>query len=175
MAQIVSIAYTPRDVERRPTDHYARVPVERATLVEQRGIEGDVKGSGGSRQLNVMRAETLAELAAEGRQTGPGQMGEQLVIAGLDPASFAEGTRLQLGKSAVIEVGIPRTGCNRFESIQGTTKQSVAGRLGVLARVVAGGEVAVGDAVVVVAEAAPVDRPESEVRKRKAARPQPQG
>ena len=174
MAQIVSIAYTPRDVERRPTDHYARVPVEWATLVEQKGIAGDVKGSGGARQLNVMRAETLAELAAEGRKAGPGEMGEQLVIAGLDPAAFVEGTRLQLGDSAVIEVGIPRTGCARFEYIQGTTKQSVAGRLGVLARIVAGGEVAVGDKVEVVLEGTPVERPESEVRKRKAARPQAQ-
>jgi MOSC domain-containing protein YiiM len=168
---VVSIAYTPRGVERRPTGHYARVPLERATLVEQRGIKGDLKaaGNGGPRQLNVMRAETLAELAAEGRTTGPGEMGEQLVIAGLDPAALVEGTRLQLGESAVIEVGTPRTGCGRFESIQGATKQSVTGRLGVLARVVAGGEIAVGDEVVILTEGVPVVRPESEVRKRKAA------
>ena len=149
MPKVVSIVYTPRGVERRPTEHYARVPLDRATVVEGRGIAGDVKGRGGSRQLNVMRAETLAELAAEGRKTGPGEMGEQLVIAGLDAADFVAGTRLRLGAEAVIELGIPRTGCDRFEHIQETTKQSVAGRLGVLARVVAGGEVAVGDEVVV--------------------------
>ena len=170
MPHVASIAYTPRGVERRPTDRYARVPVETATLVEGKGITGDLKGSGGARQLNVMRAETLAELAAEGRQTGPGQMGEQLVLAGLDPAALAERTRLRLGETAVIEIGIPRTGCGRFESIQGATKQSVAGRLGVLARVVVGGDVAVGDEVVVVIEGTTVERPESEVRKRKAAR-----
>ena len=169
MAHIFSIAFTPRDVERRPTDHYARVPVEHATLVEQRGIEGDVKGSGGSRQLNVMRAETLAELAGEGRKVNPGQMGEQLVIAGLDAETLVEGTQLQLGDVAIIEVGIPRTGCSRFEYIQGTTKQSVAGRLGALARVAVGGEIAVGDEVTVVRGGAPIVRPESEVRKRKAA------
>ena len=149
MPHIVSIAYTPRSVERRPTDHYARVPVERATLVEDRGIQGDVKGAGGARQLNVMRAETLAELAAEGRKVGPGEMGEQLAISGLHPDIFVDGARLYLGESAVIEVGIPRTGCNRFESIQAATKQSVAGRLGVLARVVVGGEIGVGDQVTV--------------------------
>src|SRR5438045_2241815 len=97
MPHVVSIAFTPRDVERRPTDFYARVSVERATLVAQRGIQGDVKGSGGARQLNVMRAETLAELAAQGRKTSPGELGEQIVVAGLDPAAFVEGTQLQLG------------------------------------------------------------------------------
>ena len=147
MPRIVSIVHTPRRVERKPPDHYARVALDRATLVEGRGIAGDVKGKGGSRQLNVMRAETLAELAAEGRKTGPGEMGEQLVIAGLDPGHLVEGTQLRLGAEAMIEVGIPRTGCDRFEYIQGATKESVAGRLGVLARVLTGGEIAVGDEV----------------------------
>src|SRR5438309_6499059 len=119
MPHVASIAYTPRGVERRPADRYARVPVERATLVEGRGIAGDLKGSGGARQLNVMRAETLAELAAEGRQTGPGQMGEQLVLAGLDPAVFAEGTRLRLGESGVGGIGSPGTGCGRLGIAEG--------------------------------------------------------
>lgn len=147
MPHVVSIVYTPRDAPQpRPPDHYARVPVERVTLVENRGIKGDVKGRPGTRQLNIMAAETLAELAAEGFKTGPGEMGEQVVVAGIDPNTVAVGTRVQIGE-AVVEVTIPRTGCDRFESIQGKPKQSVKGRLGVLVRVVAGGEVAVGDAV----------------------------
>ena len=151
MPQVVSIVYTPHEVERRPTNRYARVPLERATLVEQRGIEGDLKaaGTGGPRQLNIMRAEMLAQLAGEGRKVAPGQMGEQIVLAGLDLAALAEGTRLQLGDSAVIEIGRPRTGCDRFEYIHGVTKQNVAGRLGVLARVIVGGKIGVGDDVVV--------------------------
>ena len=75
MAHIISIVYTPRDVERRPTDWYARVIVDRATLVEGRGISGDLKGTP-NRNLNIMRSETLAELAGEGRKTGPGELGE---------------------------------------------------------------------------------------------------
>jgi molybdopterin adenylyltransferase len=147
MPRVVSIVFTPRDVEvRKPQDRYARVAVERTPLVEFQGIAGDAKGGSGDRQLNIMRAETLAELAAEGFQTAPGAMGEQIVIAGLDPAVLVIGTRLKLG-AAIIEVGIPRTGCARFEMIQGKPKQSAKGRLGVMARVVEGGEVAVGDAV----------------------------
>lgn len=170
MPHIVSIAYTPRDAERRPTDHYARVPVDQAVLVEQRGIEGDVKATGGARQINVMFAEVLAVLAVEGRKAGAGQMGEQIVLAGVDATTMSPGTRLRLGTSAVIEVTIPRTGCARFEYIQGTSKHSVQGRLGVLAQVVGGGPIAIGDQVEVVAEGDPIARPASAVRKRKAAR-----
>lgn len=154
VAHIVSITYTPRDVERRPTDRYARVPSERAPLVEQRGIHGDVKGTGGNRQLNVMRAETLAEMAAEGRKIGPGEMGEQLVIAGLDPTEFVEGVRLKIGDQAIVEIGKPREPCERFAHIQATSIQSGIGRIGVLARVTVGGEIALGDPVIGVQPAA---------------------
>ena len=146
MPQVVSIVYTPSPPGPRPQDRFERVAVERAQLVENHGIEGDAKGRPGTREVNVMCAEVLAELAAEGFQTAPGEMGEQVVIAGVPAAALAPGVRLQLG-GAVIEVILPRTGCARFEHIQGRPKQSGQGRLGVMARVVSGGEVAVGDEV----------------------------
>jgi MOSC domain-containing protein YiiM len=147
MPQIVSIAYTPQDVpDRRPQDHFARVPAERVRLVENRGIDGDAKGRPGERQVNLMCAEVLVELAAEGFKTASGALGEQIVIRGIPAADLVPGVRLQLG-DAVVEVTLPRTGCERFERIQGKTKESAKGGLGVLVRVVTGGEVAVGDAV----------------------------
>jgi MOSC domain-containing protein YiiM len=150
-ARVVSIVYTPRDVEiRKPQDHYARVAADRVRLTEFQGIEGDAKGSSTDRQLNVMLADTLAELGAEGFKVAPGEMGEQIVLAGVTPAALEKGARLKLGQ-AVIEIGIPRTGCARFEMIQGQPRNVVKGRLGVLAMVVTGGEVAVGDAVEVLA------------------------
>ncbi|VTR92380.1 molybdenum cofactor biosysynthesis protein : MOSC domain protein OS=Carboxydothermus hydrogenoformans (strain Z-2901 / DSM 6008) GN=CHY_0804 PE=4 SV=1: MOSC [Gemmata massiliana] len=149
MAHVASIVYRPKNTG-RPQDRYERVPADRVRLVEFRGIEGDMKGSSTSRQLNVMCAETLAELGAEGFQVAPGEMGEQIVLAGLDPAALAEGTHIKLGES-VIKVGILRTGCARFEMIQGKARELAKGRLGVLATVVAGGEVAVGDMVEVLA------------------------
>jgi MOSC domain-containing protein YiiM len=113
------------------------------------GLAGDSKALP-TRQLNVMFAEVLAELAAEGFLTAPGQMGEQLVLAGVGPANRAAGTRLRLGESAVIEIVKPRTGCSRFVSIQGKTLDEAAGRLGVLAQVIVGGPVRVGDPVTTV-------------------------
>ncbi|HVK18031.1 MAG TPA: MOSC domain-containing protein [Fimbriiglobus sp.] len=147
MSHVVSICHTPAGVERRPADHYARVVVSEAVLVEGHGIEGDAKGGSDKRQLNVMTAETMAQLRAEGFLTGPGELGEQLVVAGVDETALTPGTRLALGEMAVIEVTLPRTGCDRFEHIQGKPKLSAKGRLGVLARVVASGVVRTGDAV----------------------------
>lgn len=147
MPSIVSICYSPPVEVPRPQDHYHRVSVSEARLVEECGIEGDRKSKGGARQINLMSAETLAHLREEGFRTGPGEMGEQIVLEGIDVDSLRQGDRLGLGDSAVIEIGIPRTGCDRFEKIQGMFKGLVRGRMGVIARVITGGPIAVGDPV----------------------------
>lgn len=149
MASVASIAYTPADIEARPAGRYARVAVESAALVVGHGIAGDAKGRRGRRQLNVLLAEAVARLRAEGFKAAPGELGEQLVLTGLDPAALAPGARLRIGAEAVIEVTLPRTPCGRFERVQGKAKESADGRIGVMARVVAGGPIRVGDPVAV--------------------------
>ena len=146
MAEIYSLVYKPHD-DSAPL-RYTRVPIERARLIIGHGIEGDLKGNGNpNRQLNLMSYETLAALGEEGFHTQPGELGEQIVVRGLDVNALPGGARLQLGERAVIEVIKPRTGCERFEAIQDRPRADAAGRLGVLARVITPGDVRVGDAV----------------------------
>lgn len=149
MPTIVSIAYSPPTETPRPKDSYHRVAAQRAVLIADRGIEGDRKSKGGDRQINVMSKAALTALAAQGFQTAPGQMGEQIVIEGIDLDALPAGSRLQLGPSAVIETVLPRTGCDRFEHIQGKFKGLARGRMGQIVRVIAGGPIAVGDPVVI--------------------------
>jgi len=151
MPTLASIVYSPDDGTPEPPDHYQRVPLTQATLAVHGGLQGDRKGRHPDRQLNVMTAEVLAALQAQGFQAGPGQMGEQLILSGLDINQLAAGDQVQLGAAAVIEVVKPRTGCDRFEAIQGLSRQLAAGRLGLICRVVVGGVIAVGDPVRVVA------------------------
>src|SRR5262249_15642235 len=146
---IESIAYSSPGENQRPEDHYHRVPVQGATLIAGLGIETDRKGKGGDRQINIMSSVTLARLAAEGFKTAPGEMGEQLVRDGIELDTPPAKPRLRLGTTAVVELVLPRTGCDRFERIQGKHKKLARGRLGMIARVVASGPIAVGDAVVV--------------------------
>jgi MOSC domain-containing protein YiiM len=157
MPHIVSIVYTPENIDQRPADRYARVAVSQATLVKGMGIQGDSKGRGGKRQLNVMLAGTVEQLRAEGFRTAPGELGEQIVIAGLESVSPSAGLRLHLGEAAVIEVTYPRTPCGRFSRIQGQPQETAQGRIGVLARVVQGGEIVVGDPVRVERVAEPIE------------------
>jgi len=147
MTSIHSIVYKPQNGVPDSDDHYTRIPVNSANLITGYGIEGDHKGGNPKRNLNVMSFEALEELHQEGFKTQPGEMGEQLVIKGLDIGKLRAGDRFQVGEQACIEVISQRTGCERFEHIQGKSRQLAAGRMGVMAKVVADGKIAIGDPV----------------------------
>ncbi len=146
MTQIASIVYKPEGMA-VPDNQFLRIDLDEALLVAGHGIAGDLKGGHPDRHLNVMSYETLTNLRAQGFYTEPGQMGEQIVIHRLDVDSLPPGARLALGDSAVIEVVKARTGCDHFSRIQGKSLALVADKMGVMARVVTGGAIRVGDLV----------------------------
>lgn len=147
MAFLSSIVYLP--VGQEYEDHmsdYIRVPAQQVNLIANHGIEGDQKaGHNPERQLNLLSQEWLDRVAALGYRTAPGQFGEQIIVSGLAVEQLQPGTRLQLG-STIIEVSKARTGCSRFEAAQGKSVEGL-GALGVLARVITGGSISVGDPV----------------------------
>ncbi len=145
--KVASIVYKPEDTVSDPATQYVRIPLNSANLVSGYGIEGDRKGGNPKRNLNLMSFETLGALRKEGFSTQPGQMGEQIVVQGMELGKLTEGDRLQIGDQACVEVVSHRTGCQRFEQIQGKSPKLAAGRMGVMANVVTGGRVAVGDPV----------------------------
>ena len=147
MIRVSSIVYKMEGKEPDPENHYLRTPLKSANLVAGHGIEDDRKGGNPKRNLNIMSFETLEALREEGFSTLPGQMGEQIVIQGLDVGEMAVGDRLQIGDIALVEVISNRTGCQRFERIQGKSQKQAAGRMGIMAKVVTGGRISVGDSV----------------------------
>ncbi len=147
MIEILHIVYKPDSLPSKPSDHYTRVPLEAAVLVANYGIEGDKKGGHPERQINIMTHEVLQTLGSEGFNIQPGQMGEQIVISGFDLNTLTVGERIQLGDEACVEVTSYRTGCDRFEALQGKPRNDAKNRLGVMAKVVTGGAIKIGDTV----------------------------
>ena len=146
--QIYSIVYQTELSRLEEPYRFNRIRTEHATLVANHGIQGDRKaGKSPKRQLNIMSLETLEQLNAEGYKTEPGAMGEQIIVQGMDLAKFERGTQLRFGENAVIEITMPRSGCVWFEKIQGKSHDV---DLGILARVLEGGEIHVGASVEVV-------------------------
>jgi MOSC domain-containing protein YiiM len=111
------------------------------------------------RQVHLIHEELFGELRAAGFDLGPGILGENVTTQGIDLLALPEGTRLQLGAEAVVEITGLRNPCRQIEAFRTGLLSAVLGRdpqgnlirkTGVMAVVIAGGDVKAGDAVAVI-------------------------
>jgi MOSC domain-containing protein YiiM len=116
------------------------------------------------RQVHLIHSELHDELSAAGFAVLPGQMGENVTTRGLDLLGLPTGTLLRLGETALIQLTGVRNPCAQLESIQhglmaATLGRDAEGRLlrkaGVMALVIAGGDVRAGDVIGVELPAGP--------------------
>ena len=160
-------------VSRSPKHAFSKQPEESISLLTGLGVEGDAH-SGETvrhrsrvrrdptqpnlRQIHLIHAELHEELAAAGFSIAPGDMGENVTTRGIDLLGLPVGARLRLGKAALIEVTGLRNPCYQLDDFKPGLMQAVlgrdeAGRLirksGIMAIVLAGGEVRPSDPIVV--------------------------
>jgi MOSC domain-containing protein YiiM len=115
---------------------------ERARAVVDHGLDGCAHARpGGKRQVLFASGPHLEAVGVE-----PGQIRENFTVDGVDVQSWSVGQRLRIGE-AVFEVTMVCDPCERMEAIRPGLRQELEGRRGMLARVVEGGEVAIGDEV----------------------------
>jgi len=108
------------------------------------------------RQVHLIQAELLDELAGKGMALDPGAMGENLTTRGLDLLALPVGAVLRLGETASIRVTGLRNPCHQLDGIHEGLQQAVLDRgprgelirrAGVMAVVLEGGPVRPGDAI----------------------------
>ena len=111
------------------------------------------------RQVHLLHQELFAELAAEGIEVLPGQMGENITTQGLLLLELSTGTRLRLGEAAIVEITGLRNPCYQIENYkQGllaavlgkTSEEAIIRKAGVMGVAVVGGFVRPGDEVTIV-------------------------
>lgn len=116
------------------------------------------------RQVHLIHAELHEELRARGFDVGAGEMGENITTRGIDLLDLPVGARLALGPDAVVEVTGLRNPCKQLEKLQPGLMAAVLDRdadgalvrkAGIMAVVVAGGDVHPGDAIRVELPSAP--------------------
>jgi MOSC domain-containing protein YiiM len=110
------------------------------------------------RQVHLMHEELFDELRASGFNVGPGAIGENVTTRGIDLLALPRGARLRLGPEAVIEITGLRNPCWQIDAFQRGLTAAVLGRApdgrlirkaGVMAIVIFGGDVKVGDVITV--------------------------
>ena len=115
---------------------------ERVTVAEG-GLEGDRHRNVKSfRQILLMEKEIL-----DGLSLSPGTIRENVTIEGLAIHGLQPGAQVRLGDEVVLEVTGLCEPCSRMDEIRPGLRETLDERRGVLTRVVAGGQVGLGDGV----------------------------
>lgn len=160
-------------VSRRRGHHFTKPVVDEITLLEGIGVEGD--GHAGAtvkhqsrrrwnpqlpnlRQVHLIHSELFEQVAADGFEVAPGELGENVTTRGVDLLALPAGTLLRLGPDAVVELTGLRNPCVQIDRFQhGLMKRLVrvdgngeTVRLaGVMSIVLAGGRVRAGDQIAI--------------------------
>jgi MOSC domain-containing protein YiiM len=126
--------------------------IERARVTLEGGIVGDfrgaMKGKPYKRQVTLMEAgDWDAAMAAVGHSIGWEQRRVNLLVTGLDLPQ-TPGVRLRIG-AVVLEVGCECDPCSRMEALAEGLKAALTPdwRGGICTKVIAPGEIAVGDEI----------------------------
>jgi hypothetical protein len=108
------------------------------------------------RQVHLIHAELFEELRLAGFAVRPGDIGENVTTQGLALLALPTATRLHLGASAVVEVTGLRNPCRQIDRFQPgllaalldkDAEGNVVRKSGIMAIVLAGGEVRRGDPI----------------------------
>jgi MOSC domain-containing protein YiiM len=119
--------------------------VATANLVTDLGIEGDKHASAESkRQVLLADKEALDTVGVL-----PGTIKENVTVEGVDVMRLPAGTRMRLGRSAVLEITAVCEPCFRMDEIRDGLKAELEGRRGMVSRVVQGGTINVGDPITI--------------------------
>lgn len=158
-------------VNRAPEHTFSKKGADLIRLLAGLGVEGDAHlgrtvqhrsrvardpGQPNLRQVHLIHGELHDELRAQGFDVAPGVMGENVTTRGVELLALPTGTRLKLGADAVVELTGLRNPCvqlDRFQHgllaavIDRDEEGNVVRKAGVMAIVVAGGDVRPGDPI----------------------------
>ena len=118
-------------------------PVREASALPNQGLEGDrFCREDNPRQVLVIEKENLDAL-----DLTPGQLKENITTTGLDLSESQPGQVLFIGDQVTMEIVGPCEPCSKMNDIKPGLRRELNGRRGMLAMVINGGPVKVGDPV----------------------------
>ncbi|SFP63876.1 MOSC domain-containing protein [Sphingomonas rubra] len=128
--------------------------IDRAAVTLDGGIDGDHRGrvkpgGKGRRQVTLMeRGDWEAAIAELGADVAWQERRVNLLVDGFDLPQVA-GARLRIGADVVVEISFECDPCHRMDAVAPGLRAALTPdwRGGVCTRVLAGGDIAVGDAI----------------------------
>ena len=118
--------------------------VKSARFVSQWGIENDVHGGDGLRQVSLLSNDKIEQFKKLGADVNHGDFGENLVVEGIDCSNLPIGTLLKCN-DVILEITQIGKECHARCQIYYKMGDCIMPREGVFARVIKEGIISVGD------------------------------
>lgn len=123
--------------------------VDKARLIPNHGIENDAHAGKWHRQVSLLNFEKIEEFRAKGVDVSFGAFGENLIIDEFDFRSLPVGTRFKIG-DVLLELTQIGKECHSHCAIYHAVGDCIMPREGVFTEVLVGGDIKVGDEVVMI-------------------------
>lgn len=125
-----------------------KTPVPEAVFREDWGIEGDAHAGHWHRQVSLLPKEQIDRFREKGLKLADGAFGENIVTEGIDLKALPVGVRLRIGE-VQLEVTQIGKACHTQCAIRKATGDCIMPREGIFAKVLRGGRVKPGAAIIV--------------------------
>jgi MOSC domain-containing protein YiiM len=119
-------------------------------LIEDVGLQDDAHAGSDIRQVSLLATESIEKTRAKGLNVQYGDFAENLTTEGIDLPSLPIGAKLKIGADVLMEVTQIGKVCHDRCHIFFTVGDCVMPREGIFAKVLAGGQVKIGDGIEVV-------------------------
>jgi MOSC domain-containing protein YiiM len=123
-----------------------KTPVDRVTVREDHGVEGDAHAANWHRQVSLLADESAQKMRDKGLPIGPGDFGENILTAGIELTGLPVGTMLKVGRSTLEVTQIGKE-CHERCPIYYKAGDCVMPREGIFCKVIAGGAIVPGDPI----------------------------
>ena len=119
-------------------------------LIENFGLEGDAHGGEWHRQVSLLANESIDKMRSAGLPNlRPGAFAENITTEFIDIPNLKAGTRVTIGNSVELEITQIGKECRSKCAIFIKIGDCVMPKEGVFAKVITGGEIKVGDNIMV--------------------------
>jgi MOSC domain-containing protein YiiM len=129
----------------KPAEGALMKSVQSVTAITGYGLKDDANAGRSKRQILIIERELLDEF-----QLPVGDVRENITVQGIQLAGMAAGTRIRIG-STLLEAALDCAPCQFIEDKRPGLRAAMEGKRGTLFKVIAGGEIKVGDEIAVVA------------------------
>lgn len=121
--------------------------IREGRLVEGIGLENDAHAGYWHRQVSLLAMESIDKILDNGLDVKPGDFAENITTEGIRLWELPVGTRMRLGKEALVEVTQIGKECHDRCAIYHQVGDCVMPREGIFARVIKKGSIKPGDRI----------------------------